>query len=146
LPARPATREEIADAIAGVLPGIELVDSRFLEWTAVGAPCLTADNACNAAWVRGRTIEDWRGFDLAGQATSVEVNGEVVRRGRGSAVLGHPLNAIEWLVKRLAERGLNLKAGQYVTTGVTTEVYNAARGDRIRADFGPVGFVEVEFY
>jgi len=60
-------------------------------------------------------------------------------------VLGHPLNALEWLVNSLGARGLGLKAGQYVTTGVTTEVYMAQRGDRIMADFGAVGAVELTF-
>ena len=69
------------------------------------------------------------------------VNGKVLREGNGSNVLGHPLNALEWLVNHLSERGLGLKAGQYVTTGVTTEVYMAQRGDRITADFGAVGSV-----
>ena len=60
-------------------------------------------------------------------------------------VLGHPLNALEWLVNHLSARGLGLKAGQFVTTGVTTEVYMAERGDRITADFGPVGSVSLDF-
>jgi 2-keto-4-pentenoate hydratase len=68
-----------------------------------------------------------------------------LREGRGANVLGHPLNALEWLVHSLSARGLGLKAGQYVTTGVTTEVYMAERGDRITADFGPVGSVDLNF-
>ena len=42
--ARPLDREQIAGALAGVLPGIEIVDSRFNSWTTVGAPSLIADN------------------------------------------------------------------------------------------------------
>jgi len=141
--ATPRTREEIADAVKGVIPGIEIVDSRFDEWTTIGAPSLIADNACNAAWVKGTLLSDWRGIDLAKQAVSVTVNGKVLREGSGGNVLGHPLNALEWLVNNLSARGLGLKAGQYVTTGVTTEVYMAERGDRITAHFGPVGSVDL---
>ena len=72
-------------------------------------------------------------------------NGSVIRRGSGSAVLGHPLNALQWLVNALASHGLGLKAGQYVTTGVTSEIYLAEPGDRITADFGPVGTAELVF-
>ena len=143
--ATPRSREEIDDALKGVIPGIEIVDSRFDEWTTIGAPSLIADNACNAAWVKGSLLTDWRGIDLAKQAVSVTVNGKVLREGSGSNVLGHPLNALEWLVNNLSARGLGLKAGQYVTTGVTTEVYMAERGDRITADFGPVGSVDLTF-
>lgn len=141
----PRSREEIAAAVKGVLPGIEIVDSRFDDWTSIGAPSLIADNACNAAWVKGRLVADWQHIDLAAQAVRVTVNGKVLREGRGSNVLGHPLHALEWLVNNLSARGLGLKAGQYVTTGVTTEVYMADRGDRITADFGPVGSVDLDF-
>ncbi|MBZ5633963.1 MAG: fumarylacetoacetate hydrolase family protein [Acidobacteriia bacterium] len=143
--ATPRSRQEIAAAVKGVLPGIEIVDSRFDDWTTIGAPSLIADNACNAAWVKGRLVTDWQSIDLAGQAVRVTVNGKVLREGTGSNVLGHPLHALEWLVHSLSARGLGLKAGQYVTTGVTTEVYMGEREDRITADFGPVGSVELTF-
>jgi 2-keto-4-pentenoate hydratase len=141
----PRSREEIAAAVKGVLPGIEIVDSRFDDWITIGAPSLIADNACNAAWVKGSLVTDWQAVDLAAQAVRVTVNGKVLREGSGSNVLGQPLNALEWLVNNLSARGLGLKAGQYVTTGVTTEVYMAERGDRITADFGSVGSVDLEF-
>jgi len=143
--AAPRSREEIAGAVKGVIPGIEIVDSRFDEWTTIGALSLIADNACNAAWVKGSLLADWRGIDLAKQAVTVTVNGKVLRQGSGANVLGHPLNALEWLVNNLSARGLGLKAGQYITTGVTTEVYMAERGDRVTADFGPVGSVDLTF-
>jgi len=143
--AQPVDREQIAAALAGVLPGIEIVDSRFTSWTTVGAPSLIADNACHGAWVKGALLTDWRHLDLAAQAVELRVNGSVVQRGSGSAVLGHPLNALEWLVERLHAQGIGLKAGEYVTTGVTTDIYDAQAGDHLVADFGPVGAVELRF-
>jgi 2-keto-4-pentenoate hydratase len=142
---RPRDREEVAAAVEGVIPAIEIVDSRFESWTTIGAVSLIADNACNAAWVRGALLKDWRGIDLAAQAVRVTVNGKLVREGSGSAVLGHPLNALQWLANSLNSRGSSLRAGQYVTTGITTEVYMAERGDRITADFGAVGTAELVF-
>jgi len=141
----PRSRQEIAAAVKGVIPGIEIVDSRFDDWLTIGAPSLIADNACNAAWVRGSVLTEWESIDLAAQAVRVTVNGKLLREGSGRNVLGHPMNALEWLANNLSARGLGLKAGQYITTGVTTEVYMAERGDRITADFGPVGSVDVEF-
>ena len=142
----PRARQEIADAIEGVIPAIEIVDSRFDEWTTIGAPSLIADNACNAAWVRGPLLTNWRHIDLAAQPVRVIVNGRLEREGYGGNVLGHPLSAMEWLVESLAAGGLGLKAGQYITTGVTTVVYMAERGDHIIADFGPVGSAELTFH
>jgi len=139
------SRQEIAAAVKGVLPAIEIVDSRFDDWTSIGAPSLIADNACNAAWVKGSVVTDWQSINLAAQAVRVTVNGKLSRQGSGRNVLGHPLNALEWLVNSLSARGLGLKAGQYITTGVTTEVYMAERGDRITADFGLAGSVSLDF-
>lgn len=139
----PLDRGEIADALAGVLPGIELVDSRFQSWTSVGVPSLIADNACHGAWIKGALVRNWRDLDLAAQPVTLSVNGAVVQRGAGSAVLGHPLNALQWLVHRLHAQGIGLQAGEYVTTGVTTDIYDAQPGDRLHAEFGPVGSVEL---
>jgi 2-keto-4-pentenoate hydratase len=139
------SNEEVAAAVEGVLPGIEIVDSRFDDWTSIGAMSLIADNACHAAWIKGSLMEDWRGFDLAAQTVRLTVNGNLHREGSGRAVLGHPLNALTWLSNQLSLQGRGLRAGEYVTTGVTMEVYMGQRGDRIEADFGPLGVVEMAF-
>ena len=141
----PRSRDEIADAVDGLIPALEIVDSRFDSWTTVGAVSLIADNACNAGWVRGPLLKDWRKLDLAAQDVRVFVNGELARVGSGAAVLGHPLNALQWLVNKLSSHGVGVRAGQYMTTGVTSEVYMAEPGDRIRADFGDAGTAELTF-
>ena len=137
------TREQVADAVAGVMPGIEVVDSRFDSWTTVGTSSLIADNACHGAWIRGALVKDWRGLDLAAQKVRLVINGEVKGEGSGAAVLGHPLNALTWLANALNARGLALRAGDCITTGVTTDIYLAGSGDRVVADFGSVGMVEL---
>ncbi len=90
-------------------------------------------------------LKDWQSIDLAAQAVRLSVNRQVLREGTGANVLGHPLNALIWLANMLSSRGLGLQAGQYVTTGVTTVVYMAERGDEILAEFGPVGSVTLGF-
>jgi 2-keto-4-pentenoate hydratase len=141
----PRSRDEIADAVEGAIPALEIVDSRYDSWTTAGAISLIADNACNAAWVRGPLLKRWRDLDLAAQGVRVFVNGELAREGSGAAVLGHPLNALQWLVNKLSSCGVGVTAGQYMTTGVTSEVYMAEPCDRIEADFGEVGAVELTF-
>lgn len=143
--AQPLERDQIADALAGVLPGIEIVDSRFHNWTTIGANMLIADNGSHGAWVKGAMITNWRHLDLAAEPVELSVNGKVIERGSGSAVLGHPLNSLKWLVDRLHGQGIGFKAGDYVTTGVTTNVYDAKPGDKLIADFGPVGVIDLSF-
>ena len=137
------SRDEVAAAVEGVVPGIEVVDSRYDSWTTVGTTSLIADNACHGAWIRGALVKDWRNIDLATQKVRLVINGEVKGEGSGAAVLGHPLNALTWLANELTARGIGLRAGDFVTTGVTTDIYLAGPGDRISADFGPVGQVEL---
>ncbi len=139
------SRDEVAAAVAGVMPAIEIVDSRFDAWESVGASSLISDNACNGGWVCGKLVRDWRNLDLAAQTVQVWVNGALARQGSGAAVLGHPLNALTWLVNKVNSRGETVRAGQYMTTGVVSEVYMAAPGDEIEATFGPLGAVRVGF-
>lgn len=136
----PYTKATIAPFIAAVIPAIEVVDHRFADWTAVGAPSLIADNAIHGAWIEGEPCTDWRTTDLATHATKLVVNGETIRTGSGAAVLGHPLNVVAWLADVRP-----LRAGDKITTGTTTPVYFANPGDRITADFGSFGTAEVTF-
>src|SRR5262245_35652819 len=135
----PATIAEHLDAL---IPGIEIVDHRFESW-AVGALRIAADNAIHGWWLRGEPVTDWQGHDLAASAVSVTRNGEVVTTGSGAAVLGHPLNVMAWLADELPRFGRRLERGDVVTTGVATDVFEAAAGDECVADFGPFGTVSV---
>jgi 2-keto-4-pentenoate hydratase len=137
----PATIAEVIDAL---IPSIEIVDYRFESW-AVGALRIGADNAIHGWWVRGEPVTDWRGHDLATSAVSVTRGGKLVTTGSGAAVLGHPLNVMAWLADELPRFGLQLRAGDVVTTGVATDVFEADAGDSCVADFGPFGTVAVAF-
>ncbi len=138
------THETIAAHIDALIPAIELVDHRFESW-AVGALRVAADNAIHGWWIRGEPYTDWRGHDLAAATVSVTRNGELVTTGSGAAVLGHPLTVMAWLADELPRFGRQLRAGDVVTTGVATDVFEAARGDSCVADFGPFGTVSVAF-
>lgn len=143
--ATPYTNASIAPFVALALPGVEIVDHRFVDWTQVGAPSVAADNAIHGAWVHGQAYAKWRELDLANHTATLTVNGIVQRRGQGSAVLGHPLNVVAWLANELPEQGKRLKAGDYITTGVISEIYFAQPGDVLQADFGLLGSVELIF-
>jgi 2-keto-4-pentenoate hydratase len=138
------THATIAEHIDALVPAIEVVDHRFESW-AVGALRIVADNAIHGWWVRGEPTTDWRDLDLAASTVSVTRNGELVTTGSGEAVLGHPLNVMAWLADELPRFGSQLRRGDVVTTGVATDVFEAAAGDTCVADFGPFGTVTVAF-
>jgi 2-keto-4-pentenoate hydratase len=131
--------ETIADYIGGVLPALELVDTRYADWTRVGALQLAADNAIHGAWIHGAVRTDWRRFSFADQKVFVKVNGRILREGEGRNVLGDPLNVVAWLANQLPKRGQSLRAGDAVSTGLVTEAYLAKQGDTVEADFGEIG-------
>jgi len=141
----PYDRKSIADAVAAILPSIELVDTRYTVWTEVPLPSLISDNGCNSGWVQGKAIEAWRHIDLAFHEVRLWVNGAEKLTGSGAAVLGHPLNSLVWLANTLCEQGKALKASDLVSTGVCTDIYLAEPGDHIVADFGTLGTAEVSF-
>ena len=85
---KPRGRNEVAAAVEGVLPGIEIVDSRFDDWTTIGALSLTADNACNAAWVRGALLKDWQSIDLGGSGGAAFGEWAGASRGYGRQCFG----------------------------------------------------------
>ncbi|MGI9616091.1 MAG: 2-keto-4-pentenoate hydratase [Acidimicrobiales bacterium] len=138
------TAETIAEFIDAVIPSIEIVDYRYADWS-VGALPVAADNAIHGWWIRGETVTDWTGIDLAAVDVAVRSNGEVITTGTGANVLGHPLNVMAWLADELPRFGRRLLAGDLVTTGVTTDVFEADAGDTIDAEFASLGSVEVSF-
>jgi 2-keto-4-pentenoate hydratase len=141
----PYDRESAADAVAAILPSIELVDTRYTVWTEVPIPSLISDNGCNSGWVQGKPVEAWRHIDLAAHAVRLRVNGAEKLSGSGASVLGHPLNSLVWLANTLCEQGKMLKADDLVSTGVCTDIYLAEPGDKIVADFGTLGAAEISF-
>lgn len=140
----PYSADTINDYVCAVIPAIELVGHRFSDWGKFDAPILIADNAVHQAWIRGRAVQKWRKVNLADHPVELIVNGKVALTGSGANVLGNPLNALAWLANELPKWGRSLAAGDLVTTGTCTDVYTAKIGDRIRADFGDLGRVELE--
>jgi 2-keto-4-pentenoate hydratase len=137
--------ESIQSFIGAVLPSIEIVDHRYQNWQAVGAPSLLADNAIHGAWVVGQPISCWRDFDYPNHPVKLMINEQHILTGTGAAVLGNPLVVVAWLATELPRYGRRLRRGDRITTGLTTDIYLAQPGDRLVADFGQIGQVEMRF-
>lgn len=138
------THDSISEYIDAALPAIEIVDHRFESW-AIGALPIAADNAIHGWWVHGEPVTDWHRLDLARAVVEVRRNGDTITTGTGSAALGHPLTVMAWLADELPVYGRALAAGDLVTTGVTTDVFEAGAGDRLEAEFAGLGTVELGF-
>ena len=138
--------------VAGVLaavdslhPAIEVSDSRYVDWTSVGGPALVADNCNDGAFVRGQAVANWRDTDLCKQQVTLFVNDKIAATGSGGEVISGPLGVLVWLANEFTAADQGLHAGDVITTGSCTGVVVAESGDRIRADFGTFGKVELNF-
>ncbi|MBR46912.1 MAG: hydratase [Rhodospirillaceae bacterium] len=148
LPARGRdyTAEDVVAATAALHLGLEVPDSRFKDFTIVGAPQLIADNACTEFFVLGDAVpESWRDLDLAAHTASLAINGEKVADGIGANVLGDPRIALAWLANDRIAQGGALRAGEIVTTGTCIVPAAIAPGDDVLADFGILGTIGVRF-
>jgi 2-keto-4-pentenoate hydratase len=134
--------DEVLDAVASLHPAIEVPDSRYDDFTIVGAPQLIADNACAHLFVLGAAApDDWRTVDLVEHRVLGTVVGRWAREGKGSNVLGDPRVALTWLVNELSGLGIVLHAGQVVTTGTCLVPLPIEPGARVVMDFGRFGLV-----
>jgi 2-keto-4-pentenoate hydratase len=140
-----ASEAALGEAVSALHLAVEVPDSRFVDFPTVGGPSLMADAACAGFFVLGPAVADWRGADLAGCRTSIEVNGEVAAVGGGDAVLGSPGTALAWVAAELDRLGSGLRAGEVVTTGTTTPPPAIGPGDEVRARFEGYGEVRVAF-
>ncbi len=134
----------IAPYVEAVIPAIEIVDYRYADWS-VGALSIAADNAIHGWWIHGDAVTQWAEHDLATVDVTVTCDGGVVTSGTGANVLGHPLNVLAWLADELPRFGRQLRAGDLVTTGVVTDVFEAAAGQSVEAVFDGLGSVSVSF-
>ena len=139
----PFTVGEVVAAVATLHPAIEIPDSRFDDFTKVGAAQLIADNACAHYFILGPAAPDaWRSIDLAAHRVTGSINGGPTREGVGANVLGDPRVALAWLVNELSQLGITLRSGEVVTTGTCLVPLEIAPGDHIVMDFGVLGSVE----
>ena len=140
------TRAQIVDFVAAVVPSIEIVDHRFAALDRITAPVLAADNAIHGGWIQGEAVADWPLTELDTHEVSLRINGVEELTGAGDRVLGHPLEVLAWLASELSKHGGSLSAGDYVTTGLSTDgIYDANAGDNVIADFGALGQITVDF-
>ena len=138
------TAEDVVAASRGVVPCLEIIDSRIRDWKIRLADTI-ADNGSSARFVVGTEVVPINGLDLAAEQVLLTRNGKEVGRGLGSAALGHPARSAAWLANALGEFGESIPAGSYVLSGSLTTAIPARTRDRFRAEFSNIGVVSCWF-
>ena len=141
----PYSPEIVYESILAVLPSIELVDSRYEDWTSIGVNNLIADNAVHAHWIYGEEKKELNLFNFDNHSVDLYINGKFIEKGNASAVMGNPIISLTWLINTLASAGKVLPKNNYISTGTCTKAIPIFRGDKVTADFGKLGIVKFEF-
>jgi len=137
---------EVLAAVASLHPAIEVPDSRYQDFTRVGAAQLIADVACACWFLIGPAARaDWRARDLVQHSVAAYRNGALAGQGSGANVLGDPRAALAWIANELRTHGEGLRAGDVVITGTCLTPVPVSAGDSVKADFGDFGALELEF-
>lgn len=140
------TREEVLAQVAQVMPGIEVPDSRFLQFERAGEAQLIADCACSNDMVLGTPMDPaGRLTSLAGLQVQAHVSDGRTLQGVGSNVLGDPLEALTWFVNEVGAAGQRIEADHFLTTGACVTPIAVEAGHTVQADFGWLGRVQARF-
>jgi 2-oxo-hept-3-ene-1,7-dioate hydratase len=126
--------------LESVVPFIELPDL-MLEGQFSGNR-FTAINVGFRGGVTGQEIpvEVTQAFADALAAMMIVVTDEAegnkeLARGKGSAIMGNPLNAAIWLAKTLKQSGITLKKGDLLSLGSLIPAQPTKPGMRVRIDY-----------
>jgi len=142
-------------AIAGVMPAVEVVDSRVADWKIklvdtvadwkIKLVDTVADNASSGLLVVGGRLTKIEDFDLRLVGVAISRHGEVIDTGACAAAMGNPARCVAWLANKLGSLGSGLKAGDVVLPGAPHQMVTVKPGDVFRAEFAHIGAVTVRF-
>jgi 2-keto-4-pentenoate hydratase len=141
------TPAEVLAQVDQIIPFIELPDLIVEAPPKINGAVLSALNVGARLGVRGAAMPVPQ--DAAGQARLLEqlrdmnvrlvdAQGTQLGGGKGSDVLGHPLNAVAWLAQALQAQGLSLRAGQLVSVGSFSALLPPKAGLKVTAHYDGV--------
>ncbi|WP_426956279.1 2-keto-4-pentenoate hydratase [Muricoccus radiodurans] len=104
-----------------VIPFLEMPDLVYGPGQLANGPNLVAINVGARLGVLGEPIPVRADADFAARLGGMTVvlasDQREIARAPGTALLGHPLNVIPWLIEDLRRDGRRLRAGEYISLG-----------------------------
>ena len=138
------TASDVLAATEWVAPCFEIVDSRIDDWKITIVDTI-ADNASCGVFVIGEQHTNPNSLDLALASMQLQRNGEVAGSGLGSAVQGHPAQAVAWLANTLGEYGIPFKKGEIILSGALSPLVDARSGDQFNMEIDGLGCCSISF-
>jgi 2-keto-4-pentenoate hydratase len=129
------TLEEARDLIDRVHIGIEIASSPLGAINALGPVAVVSDFGNNNGLVIGREVEDWRSSGFEEWLVSTWIDGAEAGTGRASGFPDGAIGSARFLFELMAKRGIELRPGQWISSGAVTGVHAASPGQRVEARF-----------
>lgn len=116
------THLDVLKSLSLVIPFIELPDLMIAEGEPVSGELITFLNVGAKLGVVGKGIPVQPTAEFAAALANMHVvtfdeTGKELARGPGTAILGHPLNAVLWLADDLRRSRIRLKPGDMLSLG-----------------------------
>ena len=138
------TPEDVLESTESIFPCFEIVDSRIEDWK-ISIQDTIADNASCGVFILGERKVNPRDIELDNCKLKVYKNGDLISQGEGSAVQGHPCNAVAWLANTLGEFDIPFKSGEIILSGSLVPLEPVTTGDEMYLELEGVGSAEVKF-
>ncbi len=136
-------RDSVGEAIIACRPAIGLVGRRVTGGRHDTSAAI-ADFGLHVATICGPAIRtDWQQLDAVEMTASID--GKAVMTGLGSAISGHPLDAVAWLARELARHGRQISAGESVSTGSCAPILQVLPGQTLSVGFAGIGTISCSF-
>jgi len=134
------TAKEALKCIDAALPFIELPDLLFGKGVKITGPRLAAINVAARSGIVGNPIfikptSEW--FDRLKnfKVQILDCKGNLLVEGKGSNLLGHPLNVVLWIRDSLAAEGKTLKKGDLLSLGTITKLMPTKANTTVQARY-----------
>ena len=138
------SKEDVIAATDKILPCFEIVDSRIENWN-IKIEDTVADNASCGIFILGEGHCSPEKFSMEELSVEVTKNGKFLSAGQGSAVQGHPAQAVAWLANTLGEYDIPVLKGEVILSGSLVPLEPAKAGDKFSMELKGVGTCEINF-
>jgi len=128
-----------------IAPGLEIPDGRYEDWFPHASKYEVVSDSAVAGSVTFGNSDYFNYKDLDDIKGTLKFNGEIVKEGRSSEVMGHPAEAVKWLVQKLHEEGKVIEAGWVVSSGTFNLPIDLEEG-LYEAEYENIGTVTLEVH
>lgn len=127
--------EEAAAIIDRVHVGLEIASSPLPTINDLGPAVTVSDFGNNNGLVIGPEIPGWRESSFADWTVQLFIDQECAGQGSANAFPDGPMGSVRFLLELLAQRGISLPAGSWISSGAITGVHPVRKGQTVKAQF-----------